>query len=207
MKKTIVLMLSLLFALSFPLLSIAAESGEGPMDEQEAVSPVGHRCAPDMRHGESIDPSTCMEMRHGGGRHGEFGHMDRSMVESRLPWFYIKHAKDLKLNDEQVASLKKISFDCRKEMITKVAEMKVKKLELREILDKPDYKLEDATAKLKEIEDARLALETSALQHATQARDVLTPEQLKKAKDLRGHDHYGKSCGKEMKRHMGPRKK
>lgn len=200
MKKITILMMSLLFALSFPLLSMAQEAGEGPMAEQEAAAQPGNQC---------YDPSSCMEhMRHGRGmegRHGDFERMGH-LLGCRLPKFYLRHAKDLKLSDEQVASLKKISLEFRKDMITKMADVKVKKLELKEILDKPDYKLEDATAKLKECEDARMALATSALQHATQARDVLTPDQLKKVGDLCRDERSCKSCGKGMKRHMGPKR-
>ncbi len=69
--------------------------------------------------------------------------------------------------------LKKISFDLKKDMITKGADVKVKRLELKELLSKPDYKLEDATAKLKEVSDARLALVTDLLQYSVKSRDVL----------------------------------
>ena len=121
------------------------------------------------------------------------------LMAGKLPWFYIMHAKDLKLTDDQLASLKKISFDMKKDFISKGADVMLKRLDLREVLESPDYKVEDATAKLKDVEDARLALETAALQHAAQARDVLTPEQLKSLKDIREHKGCGGSCCNKMK--------
>ena len=175
MKKMTMLLFALLFALSVPLV-VQADNG-GKKD------PEGHSC--------------CMEHKGMEGRHG--GHMGHDGM-FRLPWFYLSHSKDLKLTDEQKASLKKISFDLKKDMIAKGADVKTKQLELREMLSTPVYKLDDATAKLKEVSDARLALATALLQHTVQARDVLTPDQLKSVKDLCRH---GGKCGeKGMKRHM-----
>ncbi|MGC2423007.1 MAG: Spy/CpxP family protein refolding chaperone [Nitrospirota bacterium] len=195
MKKLTILIFTLLFALSVPLLSMA-RADEGTGDKAPAMH-CGEKHSPCMKH-----------MEHGRvreGKRGEFGHRGGFLKIARLPFFYIEHAKDLKLTDDQVASLKKISFEMKKDMVSKGSDVKLRRLELKEILDKPDYKLEDATAKLKEVEDARLALATAALQHATQARDVLTPDQLKNIKNIKGHcgdDCQDKPCGKEMKRHM-----
>lgn len=181
MKKMTMLMFALLFALSVPLVVQADNGGK--------KGPEGH--------------SSCMKHKGMEGRHD--GHMGREGL-FKLPWFYLSHAKDLKLTDEQKASLKKMSFDLKKDMIAKGADVKVKRLELREMLSTPDYKLEDATAKLKEISDARLALTTALLQYTIQARDVLTPDQLKSVKDLCRHGQCGKCGGKGMKRHMRDKK-
>ena len=184
MRKLIVYTLSLLFALSVPLAAMAAIDGGGG---KGACSSSG------MKH-----------MGRGGGmegRHGGFGRMGHERI-FRLPWFYLSHAKDLKLSDEQKASLKQISFELKKDMITKGADVKVKRLELEEMLARPDYKLEDANAKLKELADTRLALASTLLQYSVKSRDVLTPGQLKGVKVLRGHDRCGKCGDKGMKRHM-----
>jgi Spy/CpxP family protein refolding chaperone len=106
----------------------------------------------------------------------------------------------LNLSEEQEASLKKISSDMRKGLITRGADLRVLRLELSDILARPDYKLEDATAKLKQIEDARLALATGALQYSAQARDILTKDQLSKLKDIRRHGRHERHCGNGRKR-------
>lgn len=182
MKKFTILMLSLLFAFAVPLLSMADETGM-------------HSCDKHMSEGGEMD-----------GKGRGFGEMGMAKM-FRVPWFYLEQKDDLKLSDEQVASLKKISLDLKKDMITRGADVKLKRLELKELLSRPDYKLEDATAKLKEVEDARLALVTAMLQHSVKARDVLTPDQLKNVKDIRGHGCDGKSCGKEMKHNMHGKEK
>jgi hypothetical protein len=129
MKKMTMLLLSLVFALSVPFVVMADVNGgkKGPGDHS--------CCMKSMEQGKGME-----------GMHGGYGHMGQDMM-FRLPWFYLSHAKDLKLSDEQKASLKKISFELKKGMITKDADVKLKELELREILSTTDYKLDDANAK------------------------------------------------------------
>ncbi len=174
MKKFTLMAMSLLFVISVPLVSMANEGG-GNM--------------PAMKHG--------MHYRMDHKRGGFEGGMGMKLLASRLPGYYLRHAADLKLTDDQVVSLKKISFDLRKDLIAKGADVKLRRLEVAGILEKPDYKLEDATAKLKDLEDARLALESSVIQASIQARNVLTPDQLKELKGLRGHNRCGKGCDKD----------
>ena len=171
MRKLTVYLLSMLFALSVPVFAMAH--------------------GPDGKDAGDHKSSCAQHMRRGGGRDG-------LRMAGRMPGFYLKHSSDLKLSDEQVASLKKITSALKKDMVTKGADVKVRELELSEILAGTDYKLDDATAKLKQVEDARLALESTVLQYSVQARDILTPDQLKGLKDICGHE----TCGKGMKRHM-----
>jgi hypothetical protein len=188
MKKLIIFVFSFLFAMALPIVSMAHE---GPGE-------AGH---PGMLCGmKGMMPGGGMGgMMQGGGMergHGMFGHMGELMA-GKMPRFYIMHAQELKLSDDQLASLKKISFDMKRDLISKGSEVMLKKLDLKEALAKPDYKVEDALAKLKEVEDARLALETAVLQHAAQARDVLTPAQLKTLETL--HKGCGMACCNKMK--------
>ncbi len=197
MKKIALLFFALLLSFSVPMLAAADE--------------MGHDMGPGAHHfekGACCDghDGACMKggkmgagMRGMRERMGEMGWAEKF----RLPRFYLMHSGELKLTDDQVASMKKISLELKKDAVTKGADVKVRRLELAEVLAKPDYKLEDATAKMKEIEDARLALETAVLQHAVEARNVLTPDQQKAVKDIRGKGRCGKGPGKEkMKRHM-----
>ena len=143
MKKLTILMLSILFAFAVPVLSMAEEM-DHPMEQGM------HSCNKHMMQGRGMD-----------GKRRSFGEMGMARL-FKLPWFYLAQKDELKLSDEQVASLKKISFGLRKDMITKGADIKLKGLELKELLSTPDYKLEDAAAKLKEGEEARLALSATA---------------------------------------------
>ncbi len=175
MKKLTMFVFTFLFAVSVPIVSMAHE---GPGE-------AGRPGAPGMSCGMKGDQGGGMGgMMHGRGMErgrGEFGRMG-DLMAGKMPRFYIMHAKELKLTDDQLASLKKISFDMKKDFISKGADVMLKRIDLKETLERPDYKVEDAAAKLKDVEDARLALETAVLQHAAQARDVLTPEQLKSLK-------------------------
>jgi Spy/CpxP family protein refolding chaperone len=179
MKKLAIFVFSFLFAMALPIVSMAHE---GPGE-------AGHP-------GMSCGMKGMMQGRGMERGHGEFGHMGELMA-GKMPRFYIMHAQELKLSDDQLASLKKISFDMKRDFISKGSVVMMKKLDLKEVLAKPDYKVEDAAAKLKEVEDARLALETAVLQHAAQARDVLTPAQLKTLETL--HKGCGMACCNKMK--------
>ncbi|MGC2424349.1 MAG: hypothetical protein WA666_08370 [Nitrospirota bacterium] len=185
MNKLIIFVITLVFAVAVPMVSMAHE-GPGEGGEHGMSCGMKGGGMEGMMHGRGME-----------GEHGHFGQMDELMA-GRMPRFYIMHAQDLKLSDDQLASLKKISFDMKKDFISKGADVMLKRLDLKEVLENPDYKVEDAAAKLKEVEDARLALETAVLQHAAQARDVLTPEQLKSLKAL--HKGCGMACCDKMKK-------
>ncbi|MGA2192918.1 MAG: hypothetical protein ABSG42_06010 [Nitrospirota bacterium] len=194
-----------------------ADSEESEMHAQEMDPPscgekkeCGEECDCSCRHhGRGMEGmrERHMEDMRGEDMHGGFGgHMEWSKLQKicRMPFFYLAHARDLKLSDDQKMSLENISFDFKKEMITRGADVEVRELELERVMMKPDYKLEDATAKLKDIADARLALETAVLQYSAQARSVLSPDQLKTLKELCRPAYEGMrwSKEKEMKRHM-----
>ncbi len=87
MKKLTIFMLSLLFAFAVPVISMAHEAGN-PMEEGM------HSCNKHMMQGRDMD-----------GKRGEFGKMGMARM-FKLPWFYLAQKDDLKLSDEQVATLK-----------------------------------------------------------------------------------------------------
>jgi Spy/CpxP family protein refolding chaperone len=185
MKKLAIFAFTFLLAMCVPIVSMAHEGpGAGPGAPGKSCGMKGMMKGGGMMH---------KGMRRG---HGEFGGM-AGLMAGKMPQFYLMHARDLKLTDDQAASLKKISFDMKKDFVSKGADVMLKRIDLKEALDKPDYKVEDVTAKLKGLEDARLALETAALQHAAQARDVLTPAQLKTLGTL--HKGCGMACCSKMK--------
>ena len=193
MKKLTMVVFTFLFALSVPIVSMAHE---GPGE-------VGHPGVPGMSCGMKGGMQGKMHGRGMERGRGHFGGMG-DLMAGKMPRFYIMHAKELKLTDDQLVSLKKISFDMKKDFISKGADVMLKRVDLKETLERPDYKVEDAAAKLKDVEDARLALETAVLQHAAQARDVLTPVQLKSLKGL--HKGCGMACCDKMKMKMGAEK-
>ena len=144
MKKLIIFVITLVFAVAVPMVSMAHEGpGEGG-EHGMSCGMKGMICGgmEGMMHGRGME-----------GGHGHFGQMGELMA-GKMPRFYIMHAQDLKLTDDQLVSLKKISFDMKKDFISKGADVMLKRLDLKEILESPDYKVEDAAAKLKDVEDA-----------------------------------------------------
>ncbi len=114
----------------------------------------------------------------------------------RTPEFYLHRSEGLGLSDEQVTALRKLQAALRKEQILKGAAVKALELDLSEIVTNTDFKLADALAKLKEIENARTELRSAVLKYSSDARDVLSAEQLEKVKELGTKRCY--NCGRAM---------
>jgi len=156
----------------------------------ECMKHGGAMCGPGCGCESCMMKKGGMYMMPGTGKMGMRGDIDAMtwppMQKScKTPDFYLAHSEDLELSEEQEASLEKLHSTLKREMILKGAEVRVRELELSDIVTKPDFKLEDALAKLKEVEEARLALRSSVLKYSAQARDVLNPDQLKDLKALR----------------------
>lgn len=92
---------------------------------------------------------------------------------------YLKRAKELELSEEQIASLKGIISQARKEMIKKQADKKVAEMELKELLEKGS-ELSLIEAKLKDIANADVALRLIKIKADINARKLLTPQQMEK---------------------------
>jgi periplasmic protein CpxP/Spy len=108
----------------------------------------------------------------------------------------------LGITDEQVAKIRQQSSDFRKEQIRSRADLQVKRIDLHELLaaDKPDRAAIDK--KLQEISATQLARERAMVDFHFAMRDVLTPEQRAKLKQL-GEEFRMHGPGR-MGRH-GPR--
>ena len=155
----------------------------------ECMKHGGAMCGPGCGCESCMMKKGGMYMMPGTGKMGMRGDIDamtwpRMQKSCRTPDFYLAHSGDLSLSEDQVDSIEKIHSALKKEMILKGADVKVRELELSDIVSRADFKLDDAMAKLKEVEDARMALRSSVLKYSAQARDVLTPEQLKGLKSL-----------------------
>lgn len=110
-----------------------------------------------------------MDMSSGPGRHD----LHRML--------YLDRAEELELTPDQVARLKAIHSDCRKEHIRKGAEIRIARLELTELLSQPNWIPAAAEKLIRRIHTLKGDLQVRQLQAMTAARSILTPEQLKKA--------------------------
>jgi Spy/CpxP family protein refolding chaperone len=117
-----------------------------------------------------------------GGRHG-FGRGQRGFRLVRL----LKDPairQELGITAEQAAKIRQQDSDFRKERIRGRADLAVKRIDLQNLLaaDKPDQAAIDS--KLTEISAAQLVLEKSAVHYRLAMRDVITPAQREKLRQL-----------------------
>ena len=90
----------------------------------------------------------------------------------------------LGITAEQAGAIRKQESDFRKAEIRDRADLEVKRVDLRDLMeaDKPDRAAIDS--KLQEISNARLALEKSAIHYRLAMREAITPEQRQKLHEL-----------------------
>jgi len=151
------LSLSFLLCLSMPA---TAEDDEGDMDAPAAMA--------------SMHDMQCAPGRHCDGPGATYPRMRRSC---RTPDFYLRMSDELGLSDSQVEALDGLDAGLRKEVFLKGASVKVMEMDLSDMVGRVDFRLDDALARLKDIEKARTELRTAVLTASSKARDVLTPEQ------------------------------
>lgn len=123
--------------------------------------------------------------------------VERELHSLGCPGFFVRHAEELGLSDDQVADLKAIRWDHRKSGIKKRAEIQVVHVELEELLDQEPVNFDKVKAKIIGVGDLEQEMHLSYLATIQKARQVLTADQLKKAKTLK------KTCCPEK---MGPEK-
>ncbi len=122
----------------------------------------------------------------GQGMHQMMGQMHDGgcamMGAGHMQGLFLNQAEDLGLNDSQVARLEKLKSETQKALIQKQADMKVAQLELNELLQDAKAKRSDLESKAKKLEELRSDTRMTAFNAQLDARAVLTPEQLQKAK-------------------------
>lgn len=117
-----------------------------------------------------------------GGGYGE-GPFDIDMLKEHL-----------KLNDDQVAKLRKIRSDYQKEMIKRKANLRVAMLELWELIDAKNLDLAKAEKKVKEVETLQSDIMMYRIKTLQETRKFLTDEQ---------YEHFREMGFKSMRRMMG----
>ncbi|MCK4273020.1 hypothetical protein KAU04_05205 [bacterium] len=101
------------------------------------------------------------------------------------PGFFVRHAEKLGLSEEQVADLKAIKWDQKKVTIQKKAEVKIAHVELEELLDQEPVNFDKLKAKIIRIGDLEQQMLLGRLTTIQKARQLLTANQLEKAKTLK----------------------
>jgi len=92
--------------------------------------------------------------------------------------FYLDRAEELGLSAEQVSKLKAIQMEGRKDNIRNAAEVKIARLELSDLLSGDTWALKDAESLVRKVQTLEGDLQIRRLQAISDARKVLTAEQL-----------------------------
>lgn len=110
-------------------------------------------------------------------RAGKMGMMEQRMEHM----FFLDRADDLGLSAEQVSKLKALHVECRKDNIRNAAEAKIARLELTELLSRENWTLKDAEPLVRKAQKLEGDIQVRHLQAVSEARKVLTAEQLMQA--------------------------
>jgi Spy/CpxP family protein refolding chaperone len=109
-----------------------------------------------------------------GGKMGMMGHGMEHM-------FFLDRSEQLGLSAEQVNKLKAIHVECRKDNIRNAAEAKIARLDLADLLSGDNWALKDAEPQARKVQKLEGDIQVRHLEAVSEARKVLTAEQLKQA--------------------------
>ena len=154
---------------------------QGPQDEFVARGPMqpgdpGDQRGPGGPREEGFGRGNHMGMRGPERGRGEFG-LARMLNNPAI-------REKVGITAEQFAAIRKQESDFRKAEIRDRADLEVKRVDFRDLLeaDKPDRAAIDS--KLQEINNARLALEKAAVHFHLAMKEAITPEQREKLHQL-----------------------
>lgn len=136
----------------------------------------GHMMGQGMGHMNMMDSDSGHMMNHNqrmGSKHMMGDRMGQMM--------YLDQAKALGLNDDQVSKLKAVHSDCRKDIIRLMADIKIARLELEDLLDGNSWTVKQADPLVRKVQQLEGDLHLRQLRGISDARQVLTVEQLKQA--------------------------
>jgi Spy/CpxP family protein refolding chaperone len=123
--------------------------------------------------------------------------MITAVAANAQPGNIMAMADELKLTDQQIEQFRSLRIQHEKEIIPLQADLKLAKLELREIMMKDKLDEKAALAKQDRISDIKARIARQKLQHTLDARKVLNDDQVKRWQKMRMHDGPG------FRRHMG----
>jgi len=104
----------------------------------------------------------------------------------------IKHADKVGITDDQMAKLKAMHRGMEKKQVWFEADMKLARIELKEVMEVKDFDLEKANAAAQKISDFKRDQRLDMLKSIKDVRSILTDEQFKKIKEMRHRMWQGK---------------
>ena len=143
---------------------------------------------PYMRQGVTC-PKPCMMDDMAPTRHHMMGTGMGGMMPHRMDQlFFLDQVEQLDLTADQVSRLKAIRSECRKENIRKAAEAKITRLELQDLLSGDDWDLNAVEPLIRQQQTLEGDMLVRHLRARTDARKVLSAEQLEKAGQMGEED-------------------
>ena len=104
------------------------------------------------------------------------------MMEHRMAHiFFLDRADELGLSTDQVSKLKMLHTKCLKDNIRNAAEIKIARLELADLLTADNWSIKEVESLVRKVQQLEGDMQLRHLQAVSDARKVLTAEQLKQA--------------------------
>ena len=108
----------------------------------------------------------------------------RTPGERPLISLMLRNREKLGLSDDQVRRMEQLRTDFEKESIRKEADLRVAEMDLDALLEAPNVEVGKAEAKVREIEKTRADLRIARIRAIEKAKELLTPDQRKKLREI-----------------------
>jgi Spy/CpxP family protein refolding chaperone len=95
-----------------------------------------------------------------------------------------EHLMGLNLDDQQKAFMREIKSRMMKETIRRKADMRIAQIELKDLLMQDTVDMKAVEAKVKQLEAMRTEMQLSHIKAMEECKAKLTPEQLKKFREM-----------------------
>jgi hypothetical protein len=125
---------------------------------------------------------------------GMMGFGGGEMMERLVIVSYLRNEEELGLSDEQVKKLEGRRTSYLKEAIGLHAKLQIGRIELKELLDQDSADMAAVEKKVRANQDVQCDLILAAIRANQDAKNILTPDQRKKAKALK-HEFMGERMG------------
>ena len=135
------------------------------------------------------------------------GQLQAEVIPS--PQTLLAFSAELKMDDEQVKSLKQIALNVHKESIRKKADREIAEVELHALLEQEPVEIEQAQQKIRQVANIEAELKITHIQASIAAKKVLTADQralLQKiaTKEMRGEKASPPPKGEKVEKPKRP---
>jgi Spy/CpxP family protein refolding chaperone len=146
-------------------------------------------CAGPGTHEEGVSPM------------GRMKHQDMGMKRpGHRMWMQLRR---LNLDEKQKAKIKDVRSKFMKDTISKMAEIRIAKIELRDMLANDTVDMNSVEAKLKEIASLKVEMRLARIKAIEEVKAQLTPEQRKKFREGMGKQWTSERFGRRRHGPMG----